>query len=61
VQLAKPEPEIYRVTLSRLGVPASEALFVDDRIENIETARELGLRTLHFTGDVHALRSLALV
>ena len=60
VQLAKPEPEIYRVTLSRLGVPASEALFVDDRLENIETARELGLRTLHFTGDVDALRSLAL-
>jgi putative hydrolase of the HAD superfamily len=61
VQLAKPEPEIYRVTLSRLGVPAGAALFVDDRLENIEAARELGLQTLHFTGDVHALRSLALV
>ena len=60
VQLAKPEPEIYRVTLDRLGVPAFDALFVDDRAENIQTAQELGLRTLHFTGDVHALRSLVL-
>ena len=58
-RLAKPEPEIYRVVLDRLGVPASDALFVDDRMENIETARELGLRTLLFTGDVHALRAIA--
>ena len=60
VQLAKPEPEIYRVTLDRLGVRASDALFVDDRAENIQTARELGLQTVHFTGDVHALRSVVL-
>ena len=59
-RLAKPEPEIYRVALDRLGVPAFDALFVDDRAENIETARELGLQTLLFTGDVHALRALAL-
>ncbi len=60
VQLAKPEPEIYRVALDRLGVPAFDALFVDDRAENIETARELGLQTLLFTGDVHALRAMTL-
>lgn len=60
-QLAKPEPEIYRVALDRLGVPAFDALFVDDRAENIDVARELGLRTLLFTGDVHALRAMTLI
>jgi putative hydrolase of the HAD superfamily len=60
-RLAKPEPEIYRITLDRLGVPASDALFVDDRAENVEAARELGLQTLLFTGDVHALRALTLI
>jgi putative hydrolase of the HAD superfamily len=60
VQLAKPEPEIYRVTLDRLGVAPGAALFVDDRLENIDTARELGIETLHFTGDVHALRQRVL-
>ena len=60
VQLAKPEPEIYRVALDRLGVPAFDALFVDDRAENIDAARELGLQTLLFTGDVHALRAITL-
>ncbi len=61
VQLAKPEPEIYRVALDRLGVPAFDALFVDDRAENIDAARELGLQTLLFTGDVHALRAMTLM
>lgn len=56
LQLAKPEPEIYRVALERLGVLPASALFVDDRLENIDAARELGIQTLHFTGDVHALR-----
>ena len=60
VQLAKPEPEIYRVMLDRIGVAPADALFVDDRADNIQTARELGLHTVHFTGDVDAVRSLVL-
>jgi putative hydrolase of the HAD superfamily len=60
VALAKPEPEIYRLTLDRLGVLPGDALFVDDRAENIDAAAELGLRTLQFAGDesVAALRTL---
>jgi len=48
---AKPDREIYEATLSRLGVVPQQALFVDDRGENIAAADELGLRTFHFTGD----------
>lgn len=51
VGCAKPGPEIYRLTLERLGVAPAEALFVDDRAENIAAAQALGLQTLHFTGD----------
>jgi putative hydrolase of the HAD superfamily len=48
VGCAKPDAEIYRLTLERLGVEAAEALFVDDRSENIDAARALGLRTVLF-------------
>jgi putative hydrolase of the HAD superfamily len=60
VALTKPEPEIYRLTLNRLGVLPGDALFVDDRPENVEAAGALGLRTLQFTGDhsVDELRRL---
>jgi putative hydrolase of the HAD superfamily len=47
----KPGPEIFRLCLERLGVAAGDALFTDDRLENVEAARGLGLRALHFAGD----------
>ena len=46
-----PIAKIYEATLSKLGVVPQDALFVDDRGENIAAADELGLRTFHFTGD----------
>ena len=35
-------------------------LFVDDRIENLRAAEDVGLQTFHFTGDdsVAALRTV---
>jgi putative hydrolase of the HAD superfamily len=51
VGCSKPDPAIYRLCIEQLGVPAAESLFVDDRIENIEAARAIGLQTLHFAGD----------
>ena len=51
VGCTKPDPHIYEVCLSQLGVPVESALFVDDRAENIEAARRLGLDALLFRGD----------
>ena len=51
VGCAKPDPAIYRICLDKLQVPAAKALFVDDRLENLEAARTLDIQTLHFTGD----------
>lgn len=48
VGLAKPDERIYRVLLERLGVEAHEIVFVDDFIENIESARSVGLQAIHF-------------
>jgi putative hydrolase of the HAD superfamily len=45
----KPEPEIYRHCLERLGVPADRALFVDDRAENVAAARRAGLHGVVFS------------
>jgi putative hydrolase of the HAD superfamily len=55
----KPAPRIYEICLNRLGVPAASALFVDDRLENLEGAERQGMQTLHFVGDesVAALRA----
>ena len=48
VGMRKPDPEIYGLTLDRLGVAAEEAVFVDDLEPNCETARELGMAAVRF-------------
>lgn len=50
VGLSKPDPRIFALCLARLGLPADQALFVDDRADNIAGAARVGLRTLHFEG-----------
>ena len=47
--LAKPEPAIYELLLERLGTAPEETLFLDDKLENIEAARHLGIRGLQFS------------
>lgn len=41
----KPEPEIYRAMLSSVGTPVEpqETLFLDDRQDNVEGAKALGM------------------
>ncbi|MDO9457377.1 HAD family phosphatase [Nocardioides sp.] len=61
--LVKPDPEIYRRALADLGVEPAQAVFVDNKLVNVEAAAALGITTHHFTGvdGLRAfLRSLAL-
>lgn len=48
LRIAKPDPAIYRYTLDKLGVNANEMLFIDDKRENVEAARALGIRAVEF-------------
>ncbi len=51
----KPEPEIYEITLERLGVSADQCLFVDDVDVNCEAARELGMSAVHYKHNDQAI------
>lgn len=47
VGLAKPDPAIYELALERLGVAPQEAIFVDDRVNNVISAARLGIHAVH--------------
>lgn len=49
IRATKPDPAIYRHSLERLGVRPQEALFLDDRENNVEGARAIGMEGLVFT------------
>jgi putative hydrolase of the HAD superfamily len=48
VGLRKPEEGIYRLALDVTQRRPGECLFIDDRALNLECARQLGMRTIHF-------------
>jgi 2-haloacid dehalogenase len=56
--VVKPDPAIYRLALARFGLAAGEALFVDDRADNVMAAQALGLHGHLFTDSVTLRRAL---
>jgi putative hydrolase of the HAD superfamily len=48
VGMRKPDPEIYELTLDRIGTSPEESVFIDDVEPNCDTARELGMTAVRF-------------
>lgn len=55
----KPDPEIYRILLQRYGLVAADCIFVDDSGRNIEAARSVGMKGLHFVEPIDLRAELA--
>jgi len=45
LHLLKPDPDIYEFVINQHGFIPGETLFIDDKTENIEAAKKLGLKT----------------
>ena len=58
VKMVKPNADIYEYLLSEYGLAAGEGVFVDDREENVETARALGMKGIVFQGYEQACSEL---
>jgi HAD superfamily hydrolase (TIGR01509 family) len=58
VGLAKPDPRIFELALSRLNIAPAEAVFVDDFLENVEAARNFGLNAIRFLDPAQTLAEL---
>lgn len=55
VGLVKPEPEIYRLTEEKLGSLPAQMLFIDDFIENVQSAQAEGWQAVHFQNSQQAI------
>lgn len=56
--VAKPDAEVFRRTLARLGVAAEEAVFVDDWPPNVAGAAALGIRAILFESGQQAMEDI---
>ncbi|MDX3909937.1 MAG: HAD family phosphatase [Sphingobium sp.] len=55
-KLSKPDPAIYHLALARFGLEARHSFFIDDRMDNVEGARSVGMTAHHFQ-DAAGLRA----
>ena len=44
VKLVKPDPHIFQLALKRLNILPAETIFIDDINENVQSARQIGLK-----------------
>ena len=58
IHMVKPEAGIYEYSLAGLGVAAGDALFLDDREDNVEGARRVGLHAFTFHSPEKANREM---
>jgi epoxide hydrolase-like predicted phosphatase len=49
VGMMKPHPEIYEFALETIGFAPEETVFIDDFIENVEGAQDVGIHGILFT------------
>jgi FMN phosphatase YigB (HAD superfamily) len=50
VQSRKPDEKIYKVLIGRLQsrqIIPQQCIFIDDRLKNLKTAKDLGTKTIH--------------
>jgi len=56
--VAKPDPKIYRILADILLCEFQEILFVDDFIENVIAARELGIQAIHYQSGMNLISKI---
>ena len=56
LRMVKPDAEIYRFVLRKLGTKTEETLFIDDRQANVDAAIAMGMKGVVFT-NVKKLRA----
>ena len=58
VKFAKPEPAIYQLLLSKYNLTPEECVFIDDRKDNVDAAKALGMSGIVYPGSAQDLASI---
>lgn len=61
IGMQKPYCAIYNYVLSRMGMEAGEVVFIDNQEENVEGARETGMKAILFNGIAGLERELGAI
>lgn len=57
-QLKKPDPLFFKILTNKANVENNEILFIDDRLENVEGAKKIGINAIQFINSQKLLSDL---
>lgn len=58
IHLIKPDPKVFNYTIQKAGCKPKRIVFIDDGLNNIRSARELGIRAIHYSNFPKLLEEL---
>lgn len=59
LKMRKPDIEVYKFVVQKIGIKPNEVVFIDDRKENIYCAKVAGLHGIHFVNAKDLKKSIA--
>lgn len=57
-KLLKPDPKIYQILLDRYNLKAEESVFIDDNVNNVKGAIDMGMKSIRFVNAEHLRKDL---
>ncbi len=58
IGVEKPNPEAFQILIKTLHLPATDILFIDDKIENVDAAKQQGIDAIQFISPEQLLHEL---
>lgn len=60
-KLIKPDPRLFEILIKRFALKPEHCIFIDDSVKNIQTANEIGFKTIHFVSPENLRNDLQLL
>ncbi len=58
VKLIKPDKEIYKLAITRFNLIPEKTVFIDDKLENIISAKKLNFQTIHLKNAANIMKNI---
>lgn len=55
----KPDPKYYKKMLQELGTSPNDVVYIDDKLENVQSAGRLGINSIHFKSKEQLVKDLS--
>jgi len=57
-KIVKPDKKIFKLAIQRFNLIPQQTIFIDDRLENINSAKNIGFKTVHLKNPLNIIKQV---